>query len=90
MITPEPTASGGKSEIRVPTSALQVDGVAPAEGEEVEFTGRGRVVRVDGETLTIEPTEINETPVAGPSEPSAEDAEQDMMAMAMKADEAQS
>lgn len=78
-----------KNEICVPEGALSMageggEGVAPAVGDEVEFTGKGRVTRSEGGNAYIEVTEANGQPVAGMAEagPMMEgDTEGDMDAM---------
>lgn len=87
MITPDqpmtdPAAAG--CEIYVPLASLAIEGTAPAEGDEIEFTGRGRISRVDGENACIAVSTVNDAPVSAPAaEP---DADEDMMAAAMAAD----
>lgn len=68
-----------KTEICVPGAALTDagetgEGVAPAVGDSVEFSGRGTVSRVEGDKTWLELSEVNGQPVAGdmPGEPDAD------------------
>lgn len=93
MITPEtgpaPTASksSGKEQF-VPTAALEIDNVAPAEGDEVEFRVKARVTRVSGDGTYVQPISINDQPIAAPKPeaPAEETSDSDLMAMAKKSD----
>ena len=80
------------TEVRVPTSAITIDGNAPADGDDVEFTVRGRAVRGEGPLTVIEPLEINGVPVPAPAAAEAADAdaeltEAEVMAAMQQADE---
>jgi hypothetical protein len=93
MLTPSPetTEESTKNpcELYVAQDAIAVDGVAPEVGEEIELTAKFKVVRNEEGKVCLAPTSVNGSPVideeAGPGEPDSDD---DMMAMAKKADEA--
>jgi len=58
------------NEICVPEGALATDAegggnIAPGVGDEVDFTGRGKVTRAENGQVYIAATEINGAPVAG-------------------------
>ncbi len=58
------------NEICVPEGALATDGetggsIAPGVGDEVDFTGRGKVTRAENGQVYIAATEINGAPIAG-------------------------
>jgi hypothetical protein len=40
-------------------------GAAPAEGDEVEFSGKGRITRTEGGNSYLEVTEVNGSPLGG-------------------------
>jgi hypothetical protein len=74
----------------VPTAALEVDGTAPAEGDEVEFSVKGKVTRAEGGNTYVNVTAINGQDVSK-DEPEAqgndeEGGDEDMMNAAKKAD----
>jgi hypothetical protein len=63
MITPDnTTASGAAPEICAPLGAVAVDGVPPAMGDTVEYQGRARVTRVEGDKVYLDTTEVNGMP----------------------------
>jgi hypothetical protein len=69
----------------VPVAALALDGTAPAEGDDVTYTVKGTVTRIEGDCAYVKPSSINDEPVKEKEvaeEPSAMDA-------AMQADAAQ-
>jgi hypothetical protein len=81
MITPDqPTAP--KGEQCVPLAALAIDGTPPSVGDEVEFTARARIERIEGDEAYIKTTSVNNTPVASDDDMAAEE----IMRMAMEAD----
>jgi hypothetical protein len=63
------------NQLCVPIAALSMSGeegaepVAPGQNDEVDFTGHGRVARVDGTNAYIDVTEVNETPIGGDMKP---------------------
>lgn len=60
----DPSMGGGnESEICAPLDAFGIDGTPPAEGDEVEFTTKGVVTRVDGTNAYVTPSEVNGQPV---------------------------
>lgn len=65
--SPQPSPQGGEG---AGTSGM----VMPEGGDEVEFSGKGRIVRVDGGNAYIQATEINGQPVAQSGEPEDEGA----------------
>ena len=73
----------------VPLATLMIDGTPPAVGDPVEFTIRGTVASIDGDTAQITAETINDQPATaeGPMDPDAM-SDQDVMAMAMEADKA--
>lgn len=95
MLTPSPettektTAAENPCELYVAQEAIAVDGVTPEVGEEIEVTIKAKVVRNEEGKVCLAPTSVNGSPVIdeehGPGEPDSDD---DMMAMAKKADEA--
>lgn len=70
----------------VAVSALEMDGTAPAAGDEIEFTGKGRVSRVEGDKVYFETTEVNGEPVTTGA--AAESDTDDVMKVAEEADAA--
>lgn len=92
MITPNPAAaSGGASsqmggETCLPGELLAVDGVSPAEGDDVEFSVKGTVTRTEGGNVYVQPTAINGLPIPAGAAPAAEPSEDDMRSMAEEAD----
>lgn len=94
MIIPDKSGAGAddnkphSNEQCVPTAALAIDGTAPAQGDEVEYTVRGRIARVEGGKSYVTPETINDQPAAVEEEKSPEDmSDEDMMAAAKKADD---
>lgn len=83
----------GQNEICVPSSALEMPGeevggdgggggagVSPAVGDEVEFSVKGKVSRIEGGNSYVTPSEANGQPIAGagakasdPGEPDSDD-----------------
>ena len=74
----------------VPLATLMIDGTPPAVGDPVEFTIRGTVASIDGDTAQITAETINDQPAI--AEGSMDDpdkmSDEDVMAMAMEADKA--
>ena len=73
--------------VSIPVAALALDGASPAEGDEVDFKGTGRVVSIDGDTATIELSTINDEPVTEGPEPTEDAEDAAMRDAASKADE---
>lgn len=83
MLTPDTAGAAGpmkKSgrEICVPLSALSIDGTAPQAGDDVDFTAKGKVARIDEKNAYVTASEINGEPVAEeepemPTEPDDDD-----------------
>lgn len=71
----------------VSTESVSLEGTAPAQGDEVDFSARGRVQRVEGDKAYIEVDEVNGAPLP---EESAEVGDDEMLDLAKKADEAAS
>ena len=74
-----------KSEMCVPASALAAgddgqDMSTPGVGDEVDFSGKGKVTRVEGDNVYLTPTEINGEPLDEQKdmEPPADDDESSM------------
>jgi hypothetical protein len=84
MIAPDqPLAAPGQaSEICVPTGALAIDGVPPQPGDTVEYQGRGRVTRVEGDKAYLETTDVN----GMPTHRQGDDGREEMMRAAEAAD----
>jgi hypothetical protein len=80
MITSKATPAAAGT-VPVPLAALTVDGIAPTQGDPVEFTVMGKVVSVDGQTANVQVENINDQPAM-----SAEADDQAMMDAAMQAD----
>jgi hypothetical protein len=79
--TATPTATAGLMQM-VPAAALMIEDAAPAQGDEVSYTVRGRVAAINGDQVEVAIDMINDQP-AGPAMP---EPEEDMMAVAMRAD----
>jgi hypothetical protein len=62
MPAPE-AAAGGAMEFPLPSALLALDGAEPMEGDEVEFTVKGTVVRSAGGKAFVKPTEVNGQPL---------------------------
>jgi hypothetical protein len=75
-----------KCVVSVPVAALALDGNNPAEGDEVDFKGTGRVVSIDGDTATIELATINDADVTEGPEPGEDTEDAAMRDAASKAD----
>ncbi len=103
IATPKPGADDGSTssadndcEFCVPADAFKIAGTAPEEGDEVTFTGKGKVTSVDGDQICVSPTEINGKPVtAAPDDDGDDDDDDDsemsgIMDAAQKADSEQS
>ena len=82
-------------EICVPLSTLSLPGesggdVPPAQGDELDFSGKATVSRVEGKYAYLTPTEINGNPVESSESPEQEkgidDEEAEMRADAKKTD----
>ena len=90
MTSPDKPAPGAESmpanEQCVPLAALASDGAAPAEGDAVQYTVKGKLARIEGDKGYVIPETINDQPAgAGPKTP--EDmSDDDMMAEAKRAD----
>lgn len=82
MITPDQPAPEGPS---VSIEAIAIDGVPPAVGDEIEYTGKGRITQVQNGRAFIETTEINGQPCGSES---TEPDKDDVMRAAMEADAA--
>ena len=74
MISAEPSPAPSGNTVPVPLAALEVDGTAPAAGDEVTFSVTGRLVSAEGETGSVEVTSINGQPVSAPMDDMAQDA----------------
>jgi hypothetical protein len=85
--TEMPAAESAEKSHCVPAAALAIDGAAPEVGDEVEYTVKGRVARIEGGEAYITPEMVNGQPAALAEEPAAENPD-DMMAMAAQADAA--
>ncbi|PAW75170.1 MAG: hypothetical protein B9S38_02470 [Verrucomicrobiia bacterium Tous-C4TDCM] len=86
MVTPNPSTPSTAATLAVPAAALAIDGTPPAVGDEVEYTGKARVARVDGETVHLETTEVNGAALAAaPAEDMGDD---ELMRLAQEADAA--
>lgn len=73
----------------VPLATLMIDGTPPAVGDPVEFTIRGTVASIDGDTAQITAKTINDQPVTAEDSMNPDKmSDQDVMAMAMEADKA--
>ena len=66
-----PMESAEKSHC-VPAAALAIDGAAPEVGDEVEYTVKGRVARIEGGETYVMPETINGQPAQTEAEPAAE------------------
>ena len=83
------------NETCVPAKAVQIDGTAPEQGDEIEVKLKGKVTRVDGENIYFQPTEANGEPMAAADDAEGGDDEQaegdpteaGLRAQAAKADE---
>lgn len=84
MITPEPKPAMPGRQTCVPQQALETNGEAPEVGAEVEFTGKGRITRVEGGHVYFETTQVNGEPVVEPEKMEMTDS--DMMRVAEEAD----
>jgi hypothetical protein len=78
-------------ELDIPADAVAIEGTPPEKGDEIEFTIKGRVVRSEGQNISVEPLECNGQKIdvaaeASESEPD-EDPEASMMKAAKKADD---
>lgn len=83
MIPPASTPKGNA--LPVPLSALSVDNVAPAVGEETEVPLKIRIERIEGDKAYVTPLAINGEPVnAGAPEPDEDD---EMRRLAESADD---
>jgi hypothetical protein len=90
MITPdagEPAAEQTGGEQVVPLAALEIDGTAPAVGDDVSYTVAGKIARVEGGHAYVTASTINDQPATKPTAPAAEMSDADVMAAAKKADE---
>lgn len=85
MITPEPKPVDPAKEVCVPVSALEANGAAPEAGGEIEFTGKARVTRLEGESAYLEVTHVNNEAVMEPKAEAVSD--DDMLRMAAEADQ---
>lgn len=93
MITPDKSAEESNlstepetsdNEQCVPAAALAADGTPPAVGDEVEYTIKGKVTRVEGEMAYVDPASCNDQPIA--QKPAGPDTQDDVMDAAKKAD----
>lgn len=78
------SAAPEKQELPVPTSALEIEGTAPADGDEVEFTVKGIAGRSENGCTYVKPTEVNGQPI--PDAAGGEMSDDDMMRQAEAAD----
>jgi len=85
MITPEPEPAMPGKETCVPATALSANGAEPEVGQEVEYTAKARITRIEGGHVYLEPTHVNGEAVVAPAR-SAPD-EDDVMRAALAADE---
>lgn len=69
----------------VPVSGLAMEGTAPEVGDEVTYTVRGTVARIEGKEAYIKPMTVNDEPM--PQKKTEMDEDNEMMALAMAADE---
>lgn len=84
------SAVQGRSDHCVPLKALAIDGTPPAVGDEVDYTTKGKVARVEGDKAYITPTEVNGEPFSAPAdeaEPTPEDDDAETMRVAQEADD---
>lgn len=77
-------STASKNEHCVPVSALAMEGTAPEVGDEVTYTVRGTVARIEGAEAYIKPMTVNDEPM--PEKRTEMDEDNEMMAMAMTAD----
>ena len=72
----------------VPLAALTIDGTAPDVGDPVDYTVKGTITKIEGAEAYVTPEMINDQPAKLPAEPTGpeEMSNEDVMAMAMKAD----
>ena len=73
--------------VSIPLKALAAGDTPPSSGDDVDFTGTGRVVSINGENATVEIAMINGAPVTETPEGSP-DPDSAMMDAATKADQA--
>lgn len=87
MLTPSPEETNLTTPAQpcVPVAALAVDGVAPAAGDAVDFTGQATIDRVENGHAYLNLTTINGEACATPAEPDQDD----MMKLAEEADQPQ-
>jgi len=87
---------GGSMELCLPSQNLAVEGVEPENGDEVEFTVKGKVSRAEGGFTYVTPSMVNGEPVAAsakkeePAEPKKDESEESfdsLMEGAKKKDE---
>ncbi|EIQ00745.1 hypothetical protein OpiT1DRAFT_05301 [Opitutaceae bacterium TAV1] len=83
MITPDPSSSSGGA-LRVPLSALAIDGTPPAAGDQAEVSATVRIVSAEGDAASVEIVSINGEPVGAASAPEPTDS--DIEAAATEAD----
>lgn len=82
--TESPEEEASENEQCVPLASLAADGTPPAEGDEVTYTVKGKITRVDGDNAYVTATTINDQPV--PEDEPKTSPEDDMMSKAMEAD----
>jgi hypothetical protein len=89
MIANDTAPEGAKNEMMqtVPLAALEIEGTAPAVGDEVSYTVAGKISRIEGEHAYVTAETINDQPATKPGKTGGEMSDDDMMAMARKADE---
>jgi hypothetical protein len=63
MSTPA-SAAPTAGTVPVPLAALAVDGVSPAQGDNVSFTVTGRIVSAEGQSAQVQVETINDQPIA--------------------------
>jgi hypothetical protein len=74
-------------EIALPESVLAIDGTAPSDGDEVEFTVKGRKTRTEGGNAYVSVESVNGEPVSAPAE-TKEPGFDDLRKMAEEEDQA--
>lgn len=89
MTSPDQAAPGAESmpasEQCVPMAALAIDGAAPAQGDAVQYTVKGKLSRIEGDKAYVTPDTINDQPAAGAKTPETM-SDDDMMDEARRAD----
>lgn len=84
------TAVNSRGDHCVPLPALTIDGTPPTVGDEVEYTAKGKVARVEGDKAYVTTTEVNGEPFTAPTEkkdPTEEEEDAEMLRLASEADD---